>query len=450
VKRETCTRLQGKEELGTPTAVEPGDGCGDQAFNYGLRSGISYHRETEIWMRLQEAKRTQMRDSCCVKRDSRAGRYYLGAIVVLTIAFVAPGLGFSGEAQKGWQTEWEKTVNAAEQEGQLTIYSLSEAAEIFINGGFQKKFPKIKISTVSARGGELVSRIMPERRAGKFLADIGHLGNDSPYTLYQSKVLDPIISAFILPEVQDGSNWWEGRHHFIDPEAKYIFIYVGAPLYLVAYNTNLVKASEIKSYWDFLNPRWKGKIAAFDLRSGGFAATRDRFFYHHPELGAKFIKRIYGEMDVTFYRQYPQGEDWLAAGRFALCFCRHQSISEAKSQGLPVDLIDPAAFKEGVGVETRAKTLVLLNKAPHPNAAKVFINWFLSKEGQSDFQKVSGKYISAGSEFSLRMDIPKEDVLPRNRLVPGVKYIPQWNPEMFDMKAVRKVFDEALAEAGKQ
>ena len=96
-------------------------------------------------------------------------------------------------------------------------------------------------------------------------------------------------------------------------------------------------------------------------------------------------------MALTFYARFPQGEDWLAAGKYPLCLCRHQSISEAKSQGLPVDLIDPAQFKEGVGVESRAKTLVLMNQAPHPNAAKVFINWFLSREGQSDFQKSGGE-----------------------------------------------------------
>jgi len=68
--------------------------------------------------------------------------------------------------------------------------------------------------------------------------------------------------------------------------------------------------------------------------------------------------------------------------------CRHQSISEAKNQGLPVDLVEPALFKEGVGVETRAKTLVLLNKAPHPNAAKVFINCFSRARGKAIFKRL--------------------------------------------------------------
>jgi iron(III) transport system substrate-binding protein len=322
--------------------------------------------------------------------------------------------------------------------------------EAIANTGFQRKFPKIKLSVVGARGGEHVSRVMAERRAGKFLADIGNLGNTSPYTLYQSRTLDPIASAFILPEVKDESKWWQGKQQFIDPEGRYILVYVGAPLFLVGYNTKLVSPNALKSYWDLLDPKWKGKIVAFDPKAGGFAATRDRFFYHNPELGPSFLRRLFGETALTLYARYPQGEDWLAAGKFSLCLCRHQSISEAKAQGLPVDLMEPSAFKEGVGVETRAKTLVLMNQAPHPNAAKVFLNWFLSREGQSDFQKTSAKYIDAGAEGSLRMDISKDDIPPRNRLNPGVRYIPQWNPDYFDMKPIVKLIREAQTEAGRK
>jgi ABC-type Fe3+ transport system substrate-binding protein len=353
-------------------------------------------------------------------------------------------------AAETWQEEWNRAVRAAEQEGQVVLYSLSEVGDAIAKTGFQKKFPKIKISVVTARGGEHVSRIMAERRAGKFLADIGNLGNTSPYTLYQSKTLDPIGSAFILPEVKDESKWWQGKQQFIDPDGRYILVYVGAPLFLVGYNTKLVDSGGFKSYWDLLDPKWKGKIVAFDPKAGGFAATRDRFFYHNPELGPVFLRRLFSETGLTLYARYPQGEDWLAAGKYSLCLCRHQSLSEAKTQGLPVDLIEPSAFKEGVGVETRAKTLVLMNQAPHPNAAKVFLNWFLSREGQSDFQKTSAKYIDAGAEGSLRMDISKDDIPSRNRLNPGVKYVPQWNPEYFDMKPIAKLISEAQSEAGKK
>jgi iron(III) transport system substrate-binding protein len=353
----------------------------------------------------------------------------------------------AGEA--GWRAEWERTLKAAEKEGQVVVYALSEVGEVFSHGDFQRKFPRIKVSVVSARGNELVSRIMAERRADKFLVDAVSMGNVSPQALYQGKALDPITAAFIVPEVKDESLWWGGKYQMIDPEKRYIILFTAAPIYVVAYNTKLVNPSEFKSYWDLLNPHWKNKIAAFDLRSGGFAGIRDRFFYYNPELGPTFLKRLYSEMNVTFYRQYPQGEDWLAAGKFALCLCRHQSINEAKTQGLPVDLIDPHSFKEGVGVESRARSLALTNKAPHPNAARVFTNWLLSREGQEDFQKLSAQYVSSGAAGSLRLDVPKDGIPPGNKLILGKKYRPDW-PELADITPVRKLFDEALAEAAKR
>ena len=367
-----------------------------------------------------------------------------------TLAIFIPQTALTVEVKTPWQEEWDKTLKAAEQEGQVVLYSLSEIGDAIANTGFQKKFPRIKISVVTARGGEHVSRVMAERRAGKFLADIGNLGNTSPYTLYQSKTLEPIASSFILPEVGDESKWWQGKQQFIDPENRYILVYVGAPLFLVGYNTKLVDPGGFKSYWDLLDPKWKGKIVAFDPKAGGFAATRDRFFYHNPELGPTFLRRLFSEMALTLYVRFPQGEDWLAAGKYSICLCRHQSISEAKTQGLPVDLMDPSSFKEGTGVESRAKTLVLMNRAPHPNAAKVFLNWFLSREGQSDFQKIGAKILDAGAEGSLRMDIPKDDIPLRNRLNPGVKYMPQWNPDYFDMKPIAKLISESQVEAGKK
>ncbi len=74
---------------------------------------------------------------------------------------------------------------------------------------------------------------------------------------------------------------------------------------LLGYNTKLVDPGGFKSYWDLLDPKWKGKIVAFDPKAGGFAATRDRFFYHNPELGPLFLRRLFSEMALTLYARFP-------------------------------------------------------------------------------------------------------------------------------------------------
>jgi len=355
----------------------------------------------------------------------------------------------AGESAPGSQVDWNKTVGLAEQEGQVMVYVQSQLGEVLANSAFKRKFPKINLTWVTGPGSDLVPRIMAERRGEKFLVDVvANFGNTSPYTLYQAKVLDPITSAFILPEVKDQSMWFQGKHHYIDPDSNYIFIYMGAPQYFVSYNKNLANPSEFKSYQDLLNLKWKGRIAAMDPRTAGYGATISRFFYHHPQLGPDFPRRLYSETDITLFRDARQGSDWLASGKFALCLCQSAALAKAAKQGLPVDFIDPHALKERPPLGSGGHTMALINKAPHPNAAKVFINWFLSRDGQLDYQTVSAND-PEGIEGSLRIDVPRDLVSPRNRIVAGANYVPQWTPDMIDMKPVRQIIDEALANTQK-
>ncbi len=128
---------------------------------------------------------------------------------------------------ESWQAEWEKTVKAAKEEGQVTIYTGGGASMLPIEAGvFQKRFPEIKVVTVS--GGQL-QRILTERRVRKYLADIVTGGSSTPWRLHKAKALDPIKDAIILPEVIDESKWWGGKHRYTDPERKYAFMFIGHP-----------------------------------------------------------------------------------------------------------------------------------------------------------------------------------------------------------------------------
>jgi ABC-type glycerol-3-phosphate transport system substrate-binding protein len=172
-----------------------------------------------------------------------------------------------------------------------------------------------------------------------------------------------------------------------------------------------------------------------------------RSFYHHPAIGPAFIKKLFGEMDVTLFRDFRQSIDWLATGKASLCFfC--SDVDKAKVQGLPVEEL--GTFKEGAALTTQYGTLALFNRAPHANAAKVFINWFLSRDGQIALQK-SLASTSAEQADSLRTDIPKNDVAPDNRRAAGVDYLDiDGRVEWTNMKPVLAVFEEALANAEKQ
>jgi ABC-type uncharacterized transport system YnjBCD substrate-binding protein len=161
-------------------------------------------------------------------------------------------------------------------------------------------------------------------------------------------------------------------------------------------------------------------------------------------MGPEFVRKLFGEMDLTLFRDRRQGLDWLAAGKFSICFwC--EGVEKANTQGLPVDMF--GGMKEGAGLSAGQAILTLVSQAPHAYAAKVFINWFLSRDGQINFQKALGK-ADEGSPDSLRIDIPKDDVDPRSRRIDGVKYLDtdQW----LAMKPVLKAVEDALSQAGKK
>jgi ABC-type Fe3+ transport system substrate-binding protein len=377
-------------------------------------------------------------------------RFIFPFFCAVLAATIASEKSFAAETRDGATAEWERTVAAAKKEGKLSLYLYQGDGELeAVAQVFQKKYPEVAVTTVTGRGNQLGPRIMAERRAEKYLVDVYIGGPTTPYTVfYPAKVLDPIRSALILPEVVDESKWWEGRHHYIDPENKYVFVFVGsASGGYVSYNSKLVNPREFNSYWDLVQPKWKGKILSKDPKVSGSQRIAVRMFYYTRELGPEFLRRLYSEMDVVLTQEIRQATDWLANGKFSICFfC--SDVRKAKQQGLPVDEFMTARWKEAPAISAGSTgSVALLNLAPHPNASRLFINWLLSKEGQIAYQKVTNTPIN--SEESMRTDIAKDVIPAEDRRVDGVKYLLFDRPEFMEMKPIYEVLDRALAEKKK-
>lgn len=372
------------------------------------------------------------------------------SIAVFSVFILSEPFVKAGQSPQAWQAEWEKTVETAKKEGRVHIYISPQSSISLEAGVFQKRFPEIKIVTVIGSGSAIVPRVLAERRADKYLADVTMAGSSTLTELYRARALDPVRDAMILPEVADESSWWGGKHRYTDHERKYGFTFIGHPqaggFY---YNTRLVNPKEFSSFWDFLNPKWKGKIAARDIRAPGpgTGTANMRVFFYNPKLGPDFIWRLLSETELTLFRDRRQGVDWLATGRFSICiFCTRSDVGTAKLQGLPVEEFGP--MKEGMGLTSSSGSIGLLNRAPHPNAAKVFLNWFLSREGQLTLQREYTRHKVTASN-SLRIDIPKDMLAPDERLQEGVEYIDVDTPERMSMEPILKVYEEALRARGK-
>lgn len=357
---------------------------------------------------------------------------------------VGAGMVEGAVAQSDWSREWEKTLQAAKKEGKVALFLFQRGNIEAAVKAFEKKYPDIQVTVASVPAAETGPRIMAERRAGKFLWDVCICGPTTPFAvLYPAKALDPVRPALLLPEVLDESKWWSGKHHYMDPDGQYIFVFLGSvEMPNLYYNKNLVDPKDFRSYWDLVSGKWRGKILALDPRRPGRQRVGARFLFHIPELGPSFLTRLFTEMDVALSRDDRQAMDWLAVGKFPLClFCG--DIESARAQALPVEEFNTYKWKESPAVYSGSNgTVALMGNAPHPNAARLFINWLLSREGQASFQKIMNTPDLVME--SMRADIAKDPIAPERRRVSSVNYILMDTPERSDQRPVSKLLGEIL------
>jgi len=166
-------------------------------------------------------------------------------------------------------------------------------------------------------------------------------------------------------------------------------------------NLNSVKPEAFASYKDLLKPQWKGKIVAQDPRGSGPGQATFLFFYLHTDLGPDFIRALAGQ-GIMFLRDYQQEVDGLGHGNYSLLLGGPEPNTEQPiEQGLPIAIVDPSKLKEYSDIGAGNVNVALFNKAPHPNAARVYLNWLLSKEGQTLFARAQ-VYVSN------RLDVPTD------------------------------------------
>ena len=342
------------------------------------------------------------------------------------------------------QKDWDKLIAAAEKEGEVSIYGQARSGVAKAIHAFTEAHPKIKINFTGGQGADLSKKLLAERRAGKYLTDVSIGGGGTVIVYHKAGLLRSLPEVLLLPEVRDQSKWWGKRHFYADSDGKFVFMAQGdAGSGIGAINTALVKAAEIKSWWDLLNPKWKGKLVMNDPKSVGNIGSW-RFLYHDDDLGPKFLRRLVTETDVTFALDERQMMDWVGAGRYSVnVLAKMENTTNAKKQGLPVTQI--FSEKEADAIATGSGHIALFKDAPHPSAAQLYVNWLLSRDGQLAWQKHTGRN-------SLRTDIAKEMLEFRDIQVPkeGGKYMLTSLSKYDDMEPLKKLVKELSTESKKR
>jgi ABC-type Fe3+ transport system substrate-binding protein len=308
------------------------------------------------------------------------GRVFMTFFIVLACHSMLLG----AEAKR--LPEWDKTVDEAKKEGKIVL-AIPPATELrtALEPLLKQKFG-LDAELVSAPGPKNASRIAAEKKAGVSYFDAIICGTGTSAGLTHDGMLEPMEPFWMLPEVKDPKQWW-GGHIWEDNISTHRFLYsflADVSTHSVWYNSSLAKPQELRSIDDYLNPKWKSKIGFSDPRVPSSGQSIWSFMWEIK--GEEFLKKLV-EQDLFITRDLRQLTDALAKGKVILAFGIGRSQAEPFVKvGLP---IKPAPTpKEGLPASNGFGVIGIIKDPPHPNAAKVFVNWFLSREGQDWYGRI--------------------------------------------------------------
>lgn len=298
-----------------------------------------------------------------------------------------PWLAYGQSARAPAGNEWQKLAEAAKAEGKLVV-SIPPSTEF--RKGVEETFGKrfgITLELVPARGATLITRIAEEFKAGIANFDLHIGGTESAVKgLMAEGILEPVEPWFVIPEVTATKNWW-GGHIWMDNAKRFIYSFAAYQTESLWHNTNLVKPEEFRSFDDLLNPKWQGKIGLSDPRTPGSGASM--WSYMRSIKGEGFLKTLVGQK-MFISRDLRLLAENTAKERLSIALgIAYADFLPFIKAGLPVKPLPKP--KEGMYVTTGYGGLTVIKNGPHPNATKLFVNWFLSKEGQEVYTTGMGE-----------------------------------------------------------
>lgn len=260
--------------------------------------------------------------------------------------------------------DWQKVVEAAKREGKVVLYSALVGAPSTerVTEAFEAKYG-IPVETLEARASELLERVRTEQASGRSLGDVSYNGS----TATERQMADSVF-------VPHG-----GLPRAAGLAASFTSDGTRVPAFVIHFgillNTELVKPQdEPRSWKDLLGPRWKGQILADDVHPVGSGSLFFQATY--GKLGREFHEKLAAQ-DPSFTRDPRGSQRRVARGEYPL-FLPSSLAAMKELEGLPVKTIVPS--EGAVYVLYQA---AIFKNAPHPNAARLFMDFLLSDEVQA-------------------------------------------------------------------
>jgi iron(III) transport system substrate-binding protein len=294
-------------------------------------------------------------------------------------------------------SSWDSVLAKARTEGTVNVSGPGTAS---VRRALTKPFEDrygIKVEYNGGRGSTQKTQIVNQRAAGIYQDDLWITGFGTVEGFDVRGNFEPLEQFFLLPDIKDSKTWlngflWHGSDHRFFAHSSRLF---GG----LAVNPKNIKEGEVTSFHDLLKPAYKGKIISDDARVAGVGQGFFTYLYLGKEFGfgPEFIKKLIEEQDLVFTRNPRQAADWLVNGRYAFWPAPDaRTVSELHDKGVPVE---HRCLDDGQWLSVGSGGVAIFTKAPHHNAAVIYLNWLLSKDGQA-------RYAEGGDTSSRRVDVP--------------------------------------------
>jgi len=270
-----------------------------------------------------------------------------------------------------------QNLEKANREGEIVWYTPTaiEDSQRIIQA-FEKKYPGIKVRLFRNRETALLPRIFSEKQAGRPIVDVTSLRGIGYYQLWKRNLIQPYISP-------ESAVYPKG---FKDPKGYWTDLY--DTYYVWSHHTGLMK-NPPRSYEEIVHPRYRGRIGMDTDEVEWYAGLIESW---GKERAARFLKNLAAQQ-IRFRDGHTLIAQLMAAGEFEITLAFSERIDKMKSDGAPVEWIttfDP--------IIVSIHPIAIASDAPHPEAARLFVDFSLSKEGQS--------LVRASGRISPRPDIP--------------------------------------------